>query len=132
MTAVKRIISTIPPWAFALVFITLFINTTYLIYRGQMPRGGEILKYENDYLIFDYIKPGSPVDKAGIRIGDTLVSMNSIPIEVWEQIENRKPTIDNREAGGGEISRQSAVNSYLITFPSHRSDKNLRYGMIRI
>jgi signal transduction histidine kinase len=84
MPALKQILRRIPYWAFLLVLIAIYVNTVYIIYRGQMPRGGETVKFENGYYIFDFVKPGSSVEKAGIRIGDTLVSMNAFSIEEWE------------------------------------------------
>jgi len=84
MRALNQSLRRIPYWAYLLVLIVIFVDTAYLIYRGRMPRGGETIKFENGFYIHDYVKPGSPVDKAGIRPGDTLVSMNSIPIEKWD------------------------------------------------
>ncbi|MBE0648963.1 MAG: hypothetical protein IH596_14420 [Bacteroidales bacterium] len=74
----------IPYWAYLLVLVTIFVNTSYFFFRHQIPRSGETIKYEKGYYIYDYIKPGSTVDKAGIRPGDTLVSVNSIPVDNWQ------------------------------------------------
>ena len=84
MNAFKRFISIIPLWAYALVLVVIFVNTTYLIFRGRIPNVGATFKFENGYTIHDYIKSGSPLDRAGIRPGDTLVSINSIPVGKWE------------------------------------------------
>jgi signal transduction histidine kinase len=66
--------------------VVIFVNTAYLIYRGRITNVGATFKFENGYTIHDYVKPGSPLDRAGITPGDTLVSINSIPIDKWEYI----------------------------------------------
>ena len=84
MYALKQSLRRIPYWAYLLVCLAIFVITVYLYYRGQMTRSGSTVKFEHGYYILDYVKPGDPVYNAGIRTGDTLVSMNSIPIEKWE------------------------------------------------
>jgi len=64
--------------------MALFVISVYLYARSLMPQGGETVKFENGYCIIDYVKFGSPIDKAGMRTGDTLVSINSMSIEQWE------------------------------------------------
>ncbi len=48
-----------------------------------MSLGGGTVKFENGYAIHSYVKPGGPLYNAGIRPGDTIVSINSVPIEEW-------------------------------------------------
>jgi signal transduction histidine kinase len=48
-----------------------------------MSLGGGTVKYENGYAVHSYVKPGGPVYDAGIRPGDTIVSINSVPIGEW-------------------------------------------------
>jgi hypothetical protein len=55
-----------------------------LIYRGRTPVAGAIIMHENGYNINDFIKTGSSLDQAGIMTNDSLVSINSIPVEKWE------------------------------------------------
>lgn len=77
---VKRFISAIPYWAYALVLLVALVNTTYLIFRYQISAGGgDEGIFENGQYIITEIKPGSPVDKAGIEVGDILISINSVP-----------------------------------------------------
>jgi signal transduction histidine kinase len=83
LKSIRRFIRTVPAWTFALVFLVILVNTAFLIGRQRMSLGGGTVKYENGYSIHSYIKPGGPVYNAGIRPGDTIVSINSIPIEEW-------------------------------------------------
>jgi hypothetical protein len=80
---VKRFISRIPYWAYLLVFIVILVNSLYLYYKHKVPYDSSKFKYENNRLFYDYITPGSPDDKAGIKKGDILISINSIPVEIW-------------------------------------------------
>ena len=72
--------------AFLLVLLVIAVNTVYFIYRDKMPQMVESVQFKNGYYTFDsfkYVKPIGPVDKTRIELGDTLVSLNSIPIEKW-------------------------------------------------
>lgn len=80
MILLKQFIRRIPYWAYALVLLVIFVNTTYLIFRYQRHTGGgDDGTFKNGKYIISYIKPDSPVDKAGLRIGDTLLTINSVP-----------------------------------------------------
>jgi signal transduction histidine kinase len=80
MSLFRQFTSRIPYWAYALVILVVFVNTTYLIFRYQVQSGGgDDGIFENGQYIVTDIIPGSPVDKAGLRIGDTLLSINSVP-----------------------------------------------------
>jgi signal transduction histidine kinase len=83
MTALKQILRGIPCWAYLFVLLVIFVNAVYLIYRYKLPETGESETFVNGYWIIDQIKPGGPVSKAGIRIGDTIVSCNSYPLDKW-------------------------------------------------
>jgi signal transduction histidine kinase len=85
MRALKQFLRQIPYWAYLLVLTTVTVNTAYLYYRGQKPMGGATVKVEKGCYIHDFVTPGSSIYKAGIRTGDTLVSLNSIPVDKWEQ-----------------------------------------------
>ncbi len=74
----------IPYWAYLLVLAVIGINTAWLIYRGRIPLGGATLKMEQGYYIHDFVNPRGSVYEAGIRPGDTLVSMDAVAIEKWQ------------------------------------------------
>jgi signal transduction histidine kinase len=84
LNAFRRFIKSIPPWAFMLVLLVIVVDTAYLIYRHRLPLGGATVKFENGYYIHEYVNSRGSVYKAGIKTGDTIVSMNSIPIEEWK------------------------------------------------
>jgi signal transduction histidine kinase len=84
LNAFKRFIKTIPAWAFALVLLAIFVISVYLWARSGMQMYGATFKSENDYYIVDYVQHGGPIDKAGIRSGDTVVSLNLITLKEWE------------------------------------------------
>jgi hypothetical protein len=88
LSAFRQIFKTIPLWAFALVLVILTINTFLLIGRQRMSLGGGTVTWENGHCIHAFVKPGGPVYKAGIRPGDTIVSINSVPIGEWHYSMN--------------------------------------------
>jgi hypothetical protein len=79
----KRFIDTVPAWAFALVLIVVSVHTLYIIQISLIPFTGENSRYIKGGYVINYVKPGSPLDKAGIKIGDTMVSCNSYSLEDW-------------------------------------------------
>jgi signal transduction histidine kinase len=80
----RRFIKTVPPWAFALVLLAIFVISVYLWARSGMQMYGGTIKFENNQYYIDYVQRGGPLDKAGIRPGDTLVSLNMMPVGEWE------------------------------------------------
>lgn len=89
----------IPYWAYLFVFVVIFVNTAFLINRGRTPIGGATGRSEKGYYIHEYVIPEGSVDKAGIRAGDTLVSMNLIPIEKFERWQHSLEVGDTVIAG---------------------------------
>lgn len=83
LNAIRRLIRAVPIWAFSLVFLVILVNIAFLIGRHRMSLGGGTVRFENGYAIHNFVKPGGPVYKAGIRPGDTIVSINSVPIGEW-------------------------------------------------
>ena len=84
MNAFKRFIRTVPIWAFVLVVFAITVNSVYLYFKYQIPEDTSTYRYENGQVIYDYIEPGGEDEKAGIKSGDILLSINSVPIETWD------------------------------------------------
>jgi signal transduction histidine kinase len=90
MSLFRQFTSKIPLWAYVLVIFVIFINTTYLVFRYQIHTGGgEDGIFENGHYVITEIIPGSPVDKAGLQIGDTLLSINSVPVIEYFYLYNK-------------------------------------------
>jgi signal transduction histidine kinase len=86
MSFIKQFISRIPIWAFLLVLVVIFVNTVYLTCRDKVPQMVLSVDYKNGYYtidVFKYAQPIAPFDKASIKFGDTLMSLNSIPMGKW-------------------------------------------------
>ena len=83
MSALKQSLRRIPYWAYILVLATLYVITVYLWFRGQIWYDGTSIKYDSGYFILGDVQSDSPGYNAGIRTGDTLVTVNSIPTKKW-------------------------------------------------
>jgi signal transduction histidine kinase len=94
LNALRRFIKTVPAWAFVCVLIVLFVQSANMYYNARMMVSGERESNINGHWIIDYVDPGGPVDKAGIKIGDTIVSCNHYTIEEWSSSDR-----DKKEAG---------------------------------
>ncbi len=90
MSRLKRFVGVIPYWAYLLVLFVIFINVLYLVYKLQRPESGAVLSSENGQWVYKHIVPGGAADKAGIRPGDVLMSINSLTAEEWLRIQKCK------------------------------------------
>jgi signal transduction histidine kinase len=117
----KRFISTIPPWAYFLVLLVLFVLSANLYQAARMPVSGEIESLYDGHWIIDYVKPGRAVDKAGIKVGDTIISCNHYPMEEWFSEDHGQEAGDTLIFGilrnNVEVGYPVAVTSYLSTYP---------------
>ena len=83
MSSLKQSLRRIPYWAYLLVFTVICIVTFYMIYRYQAPFSGETGDSVNGHWIINSNTPGGPVDRAGIKVGDTLLTCNGYRVEEW-------------------------------------------------
>jgi signal transduction histidine kinase len=85
MSFFRQYISRIPYWAYLLVLVAVMENTVFIFNRSRMPQGDADNRNENGYIIFDNVKPGGTSEKAGLKNGDTVISVNSVPVMDWIQ-----------------------------------------------
>lgn len=55
------------------------------------------LGLESTQLYIDKIMPDSPAEKAGLRKGDKIVSINKKPVKIWDDIQNSIKSFSNTE-----------------------------------
>jgi signal transduction histidine kinase len=92
------------------VIIVILVHTVNMINHSKMAIIGETEKFENGYYIVDFVTPGGPVDQAGIIVGDTLVCINSYPIEEWA-------SMDHNHSAGDTLIFGILRNKQEIGFP---------------
>ena len=123
MNAIRRFIKTVPKWAFVVVLVVIFVQTANMFYNARMPVSGERENNDNTngYYIIDFVDPGGPVDKAGIKIGDTIVSCNHYPLEEWFSDDHGQRAGDTLIFGmlrnGIEVGTPVIVTSRLSMSP---------------
>ena len=61
-----------------------------------------------------YIVPNSPAAKAGLHIGDKILSINNHPMKQWDEIESRLYTESVTSDLNLQIGRSESVNTILI------------------
>jgi S1-C subfamily serine protease len=59
----------------------LAINTLYFIYNQQVAVDGLSYHLENGIEIIDHVTPGGAAEKAGIRQGDILMTIDSLEVQ---------------------------------------------------
>ncbi len=88
---------------------------------SQIPISGERENLYDGHWIIDYIKSGSPADKAGLRIGDTIVSCNHYTLEEWFAKDHGQKVGDMLIFGilrnNIEVGYPVVITSYLSTNP---------------
>jgi len=123
LNAIRRFIKTVPKWAFVVVLVVIFVQTANMFYNARMPVSGERENNDNTngYYIIDFVDPGGPVDKAGIKIGDTIVSCNHYPLEEWFSDDHGQRAGDTLIFGmlrnGIEVGTPVIVTSRLSMSP---------------
>ena len=73
----------IPYWAYMLVIFVVIVNTLYLSYKVRVPCDALLYNYTDTYGVIVDGDPSGPGYMAGIRLGDTLVSVNHKPFNTW-------------------------------------------------
>ena len=121
MKSFRHIFKTVPPWAFVVVLIVIFIQTANMHYLARLPMSGERENLYDGHFIIDFIKPGGAVDKAGIRLGDTIVSCNHYSLEEWFSEDHGKKAGDTLIFGilrnNVEVGYPVIVDSFLSLQP---------------
>ncbi len=123
LNAVSRFIKTVPPWAFVVVLVVIFVQTANMYYLARLPVSGERENLYDGHWIIDYVKPGGAVDKAGIRLGDTIVSCNGYSVEEWYRVAAEHSPVAGDTLIFGilriqvEVGYPVIVNSFLSLQP---------------
>lgn len=54
---------------------------------GAFMIGMEVLKYPDETPVVKYVEPGSPAEKAGVKIDDVVVKLSGRPVSTWKEVE---------------------------------------------
>ena len=121
MNAVRHFIKTIPLWAFVLALFVIFVLSANMYLVSRIPVSGERENLYDGHWIIDYIKPGSPADKAGLKVGDTVVSCNHYSLEEWFAKDHGQKAGDRLIYGilrnNTEVGYPVVITSYLSPHP---------------
>ena len=121
MDALKQILRRIPYWAYLLVFTVILVNTIYLVFRYQAPVSGETSDPVNGHWIINFIREDGPVSRTEIKIGDTIVSCNGLPISEWVSSYHGQKTGDTLIFGilrnHREVGIPVITDSRMSVFP---------------
>jgi signal transduction histidine kinase len=121
MNALKKILRGIPYWAYLLVLTGVFVNTIYLVYRYQASVSGETEDLVNGHWIINFIREDGPVGRTEIKVGDTLVSCNGIPLTEWSSRSHETRAGDTAIFGilrnNKEVGIPVIADSKMSVFP---------------
>ncbi|MBM3435136.1 MAG: PDZ domain-containing protein [Bacteroidetes bacterium] len=116
---IKRFIKSIPYWAYLLVLLSIVTNTLYFIFKQQEGIDYQSNHWENGLFIIDYVTPGGAAEKAGIRPGDILVTVDSMDVIEWSSIYRGTKAGDTSFYGiirGGQKMELPVVFSSMLEF----------------
>jgi hypothetical protein len=80
MPALKQSLSRIPAWAYLLVLFVIVVKTTWIFLTYQTPVDGILAEIRNGKAVVSDIEQGGPADKSGLRVGDMVISVDSMDI----------------------------------------------------
>lgn len=112
MRFLKQFISRIPKWAFLLVLLALTVNIIYLVTLHQERFVDVDYKFEDGKCILSEISAWGPTTRAGLKAGDIVISIDSIPISVPEQLYT---TVDSHVIGDTLTYKVLRNNEELTT-----------------
>ncbi|MDX9905284.1 MAG: ATP-binding protein [Bacteroidales bacterium] len=110
LNAIRRFIETVPKWAFVVVLIVVAFHSANLYQLSVRPLSGETENPYDGHYIIDHIMAGGLVDKAGIKLGDTIVSCNGYPLEEWY-------VGDHGQKAGDTLRFGMVYNNRLVEVP---------------
>lgn len=58
-----------------------------LLTAGAFVIGMEVLKYPDETPVVKNVEPGSPAEKAGVKIDDVVVKLSGRPVSTWKEVE---------------------------------------------
>jgi len=105
-----------PFWAFFLIIFVITVKTAWIIITYQTPVDGILTEIRNGECIVSQIDPKGPAEKSGLRIGDVVISVDSMRMEEFyftHYILNY-PAID--ETAIYRIERDGKEKIILFTF----------------
>ena len=115
MSKLKQSLRKIPYWAYLLVLFSIVTNTLYVIYKQQAGIDCQSNHRENGKCIIDHVTPGGAAEKAGLRPGDILVTIDSIDVNEWSSIYRGQRAGDTFYYG---IIRDGQKIELLVVFSS--------------
>jgi len=86
LNAIRRFIGVIPKWAFALVLLVIVVNVIYLVNMYQVRFVDIEYKFEKGKCIISEMSAWGPTQRAGLKTGDIVLSIDSIPVSGPEQL----------------------------------------------
>ncbi len=82
----KKVLLTIPVWAWVMTGIVLFVNTVYFVAAFKIPITGMGVRQSGDSCIVSRVLADSPAGIAGIQVNDALLMINDVSIEGHDYI----------------------------------------------
>jgi len=70
----------IPVWAYLLIIFVIVVKTTWVFLTYQTPVDGIRAELRNEQAVVSHIEPAGPADKAGLRLGDIVISVDSMAL----------------------------------------------------
>lgn len=115
MNALRRFISTVPAWAFALALLAMAVNILYFIYKHQVSVDGQACREVNGKAIVAYVAPGGAAANAGMLPGDTLLTVDGDEVHEWSDIFHDVRAGDTSIYG---VSRNGTLLDLPVVFTS--------------
>ncbi len=99
------------------ILLAVFIFTVINMVGVTVPA------YQEQKPVIGYIEPGSPAEKADLRLGDEILIIDREKVKTWSDVELAVGTKPDRVIGI-EIRRDGAVQSFEL-----RTEKRTRYAL---
>ena len=79
-----------PRWQRLLVLFAgplMNLGLALLLTAAAFMIGMEVLKYQDEAPLVKFVEPGSPAERAGVKVDDLVVTISGKPVSTWREVE---------------------------------------------
>ncbi len=124
-----------PPWQRIIIALggpVFNIILTVFLFTLVMSLGVEVPKYEKQQVVVGHVAENSWAQKAGLKPGDKILSLNGVPIKEWNDLRRLflEEKIDKKSRAILEVERGGRLVKIEVEVPDLTGGKGVGLGIL--